>query len=205
MLKIYITRHGQDRDNAAGILNGRRDEPLTELGIKQANEIASKIKDTHITFDDIYSSPLKRAYQTAEIISIFLAMGKPKKLEDLIEREQGVMTGRRVCDIEKLCAPNIIKTDTVTYFITADKAEAWDQMKERGRKFLEEIKSEHRDGSILLVTHGCFGKMLYAAYYNLDCIETLKMFHFGNSDLLLLSEDSSPEDAHVFKTEQYNA
>lgn len=205
MLKIYLTRHGQDQDNANGILNGRRNNPLTELGIKQANEIAAKIKDARITFDKIYSSPLERAYQTAEIISDSLGMEKPTKLDGLIEREQGAMTGQRVCDIEKMCAPNILKTDTVTYFITADKAETWSQMKERGRKFLENIKNEHKDGSILLVTHGCFGKMLYAAYYDLDWMETLKMFHFGNSDLLLLSEDSSPEDAHVFKTEQHNA
>lgn len=205
MLKIYLIRHGQDQDNADGILNGRRDTSLTELGVRQANEIATKIKDAGMAFDKIYSSPLERAYRTAVIISDHLAIERPTKLEGLIEREQGVMTGKRVCDIEKLCAPDILKTDTVTYFITAEKAETWDQMKERGRKFLEEIKDKHKDGSILLVTHGCFGKMLYAAYYDLGWRETLEMFHFGNSDLLLLSEVSSPEETHVFKTEQHNA
>jgi broad specificity phosphatase PhoE len=87
----------------------------------------------------------------------------------------------------------------------ADKAERWDQMKERGKKFLKEIEDKLEDGPILLITHGCFGKMLYAAYYDLDWMKTLKMFHFGNSDLLLLSGDSAPEDTHVFRTEQYNA
>jgi len=32
VLNIYVARHGQDRDNSNGILNGHRDEPLTELG-----------------------------------------------------------------------------------------------------------------------------------------------------------------------------
>jgi len=205
MLKIYLIRHGQDQDNADGILNGRRDKPLTELGVRQANEIAAKIKGADISFDKVYSSPLKRAYQTAEIISGCLGMEKPEKLGWLLEREQGVMTGQRVCDIERLCAPHILKTGTVTYFIEAEKAETWTQMKERGGKCLEEIRARHEDGSILLVTHGCFGKMLYAAYYDLDWKETLEMFHFGNSDLLLLSEDSSPQDTHIFKTEQHNA
>ncbi len=56
-------------DNAKGILNGRRDEPLSEKGIEQAEEVADKIKTTGINFNHVYSSPLKRAYKTAEIIT----------------------------------------------------------------------------------------------------------------------------------------
>lgn len=74
MLKIYIARHGQDIDNANRILNGRRDESLTEKGIEQANEVAIKIKGTHILFDYVYASPLQRAYKTAEIIPMFLVL-----------------------------------------------------------------------------------------------------------------------------------
>lgn len=32
-LNLYLARHGQDEDNARSILNGRRDTPLTLLGI----------------------------------------------------------------------------------------------------------------------------------------------------------------------------
>lgn len=45
MLKIYIARHGQNEDNANGILNGHRDLPLTSLGERQAYELADGIKD----------------------------------------------------------------------------------------------------------------------------------------------------------------
>jgi len=205
MLKIYLTRHGQDIDNANGILNGRRDEPLTGLGIEQAKQVAAKIKEAGLIFDKVYSSPLGRALQTAEIISDYLNLSEPIQLPDLIERDQGAMTGRRVCDIEKLCSPDILKTDSVTYFLHAKDAETWPGMKERAKRLLDHIRADEKDGSILLVTHGCFGKMFYAAYYDLDWMKTLKMFHFGNSDLLLLSEDSRPEDTHVFKNRQYNA
>ena len=44
MLNVYLARHGQDEDNANGILNGRRDMPLTTLGVNQAKELAEKIK-----------------------------------------------------------------------------------------------------------------------------------------------------------------
>ena len=69
---------------------------------------------------------------------------------------------------------------------------------------IKEIQEKYKDGNVLLVAHGDFGKMIYAAYYNLDWKSVLLMFHFGNSELLLLSEDSSPEEAHVFKFKQYN-
>ncbi|MBP7769257.1 histidine phosphatase family protein, partial [Candidatus Saccharibacteria bacterium] len=39
-MSIYIARHGQNKDNAEGILNGHRDRPLTELGRRQAMELA---------------------------------------------------------------------------------------------------------------------------------------------------------------------
>jgi hypothetical protein len=54
------------------------------------------------------------------------------------------------------------------------------------------------------VTHGDIGKMIYAAYYNLDWKEILTMFHFGNSELLILSSDTSANEAHVIEIEQYN-
>jgi precorrin-6B methylase 1 len=44
-VKIYVARHGQDTDNANGILNGRRDEQLTELGKQQAKDVARKMSE----------------------------------------------------------------------------------------------------------------------------------------------------------------
>ncbi len=66
------------------------------------------------------------------------------------------------------------------------------------------MQSMHEDGSILLVTHGDVGKMIYAAYYNLGWKDVLTQFHFGNCELLLLSEDSPATEAHVFKQNQHN-
>lgn len=68
-MNIYVVRHGQDEDNANGILNGHRDMPLTELGKEQAKQLAQKIKDTNIVFDKAYSSPLQRAYITGKTIT----------------------------------------------------------------------------------------------------------------------------------------
>lgn len=204
MLRIYLARHGQDTDNAAGILNGRRDQSLSEKGIEQANEVAEKIKETGIHFGHVYSSPLHRAYKTAEIITDTLEINKPEILEDLIERDFGIMTGKLQSTIKEVCSPDIIQTDTICYFLNPEGAETFPQLIERANKVLGEIKTKHADGNILLVTHGDFGKMIYTAYYNLDWVNVLKMFHFGNSELLELSEGSGPEETHVFKIQQHN-
>ena len=76
---------------------------------------------------------------------------------------------------------------------------------DRAGKLPDELTATYTDGSILLVTRGDFGKMVYAKYYDLGWEEVLSLFHFGNSELLLLSEDSDPGEAHVFKILQYNS
>lgn len=198
MLKIYLARHGQDEDNANKILNGRRNEPLTQKGIEQASEVAEKIKNTQIQFDHVYASPLQRAYKTAEIITDVLSIKKPEVLEDLIERDFGVMTGKAQNTIQELCSPDILQTSTVCYFLNPEGAETFPELVDRAKKILNTIKEKYKDGNILLVSHGDIGKMIYAAYYNLDWKQVLKMFHFGNSELLELSEESGPILGIVF-------
>lgn len=204
MLKIYLARHGQNTDNVAGILNGRRDKPLTEKGIEQAHEIANKTKEVGISFDIIHSSPLIRAFDTAKIISDTTESPEPKREPLLIERDFGIMTGKNISDIEKLCAPNIIKAEIITYFLNPEGAETFPDLMQRARILLDKIEAEHKEGNILLVTHGDIGKMIYAEYYKLDWRQVLTQFHFGNCDLLLMSRDSTADDAHVFKLLQYN-
>jgi len=204
MIKIYLARHGQDEDNAKGILNGRRDSPLTNLGVKQAGLLAEKIRDLNLGIKKVYSSPLQRAYKTAETVSDMLGLLKPEKLDISIERDFGNMTGKAVKDIESLRAPNIIKSDPIVYFLCPDGAETFPELIERAKKILILLNKENIEGPILLVTHGDIGKMIYAVFYKLDWKDVLTDFHFGNSEVLLLLKDSKPNERHVHKTEQFN-
>ncbi len=204
MLKIYIARHGQDEDNANGILNGQRNLPLSEIGRRQAQELASGIKASGLTFDAVYSSSLCRALETAETVTNELKLPAPVIITELIERDFGVMTGKPAKDICLLCEPDVIKTETITYFLSPEGAETFPQLLHRARTFLHHLRSIVVDGDVLLVTHGDIGKMIFAAYYDLDWQTVLTMFHFGNSELLLLSEDYKPEEAHLVRIEQFN-
>lgn len=64
-MKIYIGRHGQSISNAERIFD--IDSELSPLGIQQAEKLARRV--VKLDFEIIISSDLKRAVQTAEIIS----------------------------------------------------------------------------------------------------------------------------------------
>lgn len=204
MLTIYLVRHGQDLDNAHGILNGRRDQPLSEIGMAQAREVAAGIKKLGLSFDRVYCSPLQRARTTAKIITDTLEIPAPEPIDLLIERDFGIMTGQLQSDITKMCAPEILQTETVTYFLSPSGAETFPALIQRAKLLFDFLQRQHPDGRVLLVTHGDIGKMIYAAYYDLSWKEVLTMFHFGNSELLALSPDSAADETHVLKIEQHN-
>ncbi|MEY4731399.1 MAG: hypothetical protein RL681_345 [Candidatus Parcubacteria bacterium] len=184
-VKIFLVRHGQDTDNATGVLNGRRDTELTELGREQAKTVAKKLTDNNIQV--IYASPLKRAYETARIIAQELRLDTVTADEHLIERDFGVLTGQPVADIPKY-AKKTLQTEHVNYFLEVEGAENFPTLYERARKILQEIRQRHPNENVLLVTHGDIGKMIRAAYHKWDWEDGLKTPYFDNTGILELSE-----------------
>ncbi len=184
MGKIFIVRHGQDEDNAKLILNGRRNKPLTDLGRKQAKIVASKLSS--YTIDVIYSSPLKRAFETAEIIARELGLKEVIPYDDIIERDFGILTGKPIADIPKY-ATKILTTDQVNYFLEAKDAEDFPTLYKHGGKVLENIRKIHPNETVLLVAHGDIGKMIRAVYRGWTWEEGLKTPYFDNTGILELT------------------
>lgn len=185
MGKIFIVRHGQDEDNANGILNGRRNKPLTILGREQAGTVAEKLHSYKI--DVIYSSPLKRAFETAQIIASRLKRDNILIHEHLIEREFGILSGKPISDIP-LFAKKILKTDRVNYFLEAEGAEKFSDLYERAQKILHEIKEKHAHENVLVVAHGDIGKMMRAVHHKWTWREGLKKPYFENTGILELND-----------------
>lgn len=65
-MKLYIIRHGETDWNVKRRFQGRADIPLNEEGRRLARITSEALKET--AFTKIYTSPLKRAYETAMII-----------------------------------------------------------------------------------------------------------------------------------------
>lgn len=67
---LYCIRHGESSYNAEGRIQGQSDVPLSDLGRRQSEAVAKALDNLPI--DTVYSSPLRRAMQTAEPIAAVL-------------------------------------------------------------------------------------------------------------------------------------
>lgn len=197
MLNIFLVRHWQNEDNVNGILNWHRDFPLTVLWEEQAKVTWMHLRESGYSFDHIYTSPLRRAHQTAEIISGELGLHAPIVLSKLIERDFWVMTWVPQSKILEMCSPNILQTEKINYFLDPEWAETFPDLIERAQVLLTEIKTMHTSWNIICTTHGDFWKMMYCAYYGLGWESVLRSFYFWNTDIVLLSEGISPELSHI--------
>ncbi len=88
---ICILRHGETDWNAQGKLQGREDVELNDAGRAQANDISEYFKTEQ--WDVVVSSPLKRAYETAQIIASNIGIDIVHVFNEIIERDYGSASG----------------------------------------------------------------------------------------------------------------
>ncbi|MCI5060707.1 MAG: 2,3-bisphosphoglycerate-dependent phosphoglycerate mutase [Alphaproteobacteria bacterium] len=94
---LVLLRHGQSEWNLANRFTGFKDVELTEKGIEEAKNAGKLLKDANIRFDQVFTSTLKRANETAELA--LKEAGQAELLEsmvyhdDLRERDYGDLTG----------------------------------------------------------------------------------------------------------------
>jgi uncharacterized phosphatase len=91
MTLLYLVRHGETDWNRERRIQGSTDIPLNEVGREQAARAGALLSRRH--WDGIASSPLARAYETAQIIGAELGLADIEILEDLVERAYGEAEG----------------------------------------------------------------------------------------------------------------
>jgi broad specificity phosphatase PhoE len=95
---LLLARHGQTDDNAGGLILGRRDPPLSDLGRAQALVLAAAAREIGVVA--LWTSPLQRAAATAAVVSD--ATGAPVSvLDGLAESDRGRWEGRPVADLRR--------------------------------------------------------------------------------------------------------
>lgn len=158
-MELYASRHGETRANTKKRLLGREgDSPLTEKGIEQAKQLGEALKD--INFDAVYSSPLNRAVDTAQI-----AFGNKYEIcidERLAEIGVGLMNGMTYADASQ-CFPEsgmLFFTDPVSYKPPSN-GECLKDMIERISSFIDDIATKNYQ-KVFILTHGYALRVLYA-------------------------------------------
>lgn len=161
--KICLIRHGQTNWNKQKLIQGRIDNLLNDTGKVASKEAAKKIKELNIDWEIFLSSPLKRAYETAEIIKTELGFSNDIIIiPDLTEREFGVLEGKKVCDESyKLMDEGV------------EGLEMLEDLQTRAVNTILKIASDYKDKRILVATHSQFIKGLLSYVlkdFNFRCV-----------------------------------
>ena len=145
MVKILLLRHGQSEWNVLGRWQGSQGDPeLTEAGRRQAKESVQNLSE----ISKVYSSPLKRALETAQIISDDLNLNEPILEPRLVEKNVGEWSGLTTDEIESKW-PDYIATGK-----RPDSFETNEDLVDRGVKALIKIAKDSPNDTVCAVAHG---------------------------------------------------
>lgn len=146
-----LIRHGQTSANMAGILQGFLNTDLDETGIRQAECAAERLRDEK--FDCIFSSDLKRAMQTAQIIARFHDL-EVLPMKELREWHLGDLEGRPCAELKKQY-PEIMHCFGLDGGeVVVPGGESRLEFFRRVADCLESMAEKHAGKRILLITHG---------------------------------------------------
>lgn len=158
VMAIYFVRHGQSETNVLNILYNKGEKHgLTELGRKQVEQLADKLKDLNIEFTRIISSPLLRAIETTHILASELNL-EYKTSEYLKEIDVGVLDGTGTNEAfqkekEVLEEWLLMKNWDLKF----EDGESYHDLIERCSKLIQEEYSDlNNNENIIFVSHGGF-------------------------------------------------
>jgi broad specificity phosphatase PhoE len=168
MARLYLIRHGQTDWNAQGRLQGRIERSLDEHGREQARKVGEQL--AHLPIAHVYSSPMQRARETAQLIASFHSTCKILEREALVEasfgasiegltrdeyhtRYAGPLQKRKLCSKEELWQ-----------WKAEEDSESLSEVESRIVPCLHQICKLHREESVLIVTHGGVIRMLLVLF-----------------------------------------
>jgi broad specificity phosphatase PhoE len=185
LTRLLLIRHGRSVWNAQGRIQGRADSPLDELGREQARRLAERLREEAVVA--LYTSPLRRAQETADIIG--RALDVPVVPDERLQEYD-------VGDIAGLTWEQVVER-------YPDVAHRWTEAREeigipgeeghgpfRARVVAAfgDILSRHADGPVGVVAHG--GTLGTYLNHLIGLQAWLSPFRFGNGSLSVV--EASP-------------
>jgi len=151
MTRLCLVRHGQTDWNLEGRYQGQGDVPLNEVGRVQARALARQLQSQ--PFTAMYASDLKRAKETAEIISTYVNL--PITLEPrLREIDQGEWEGQLVEVIKARYTELWRDREGDPASVRAPSGETVGEVAYRVQAVLNDIAGLHTNATVLIVSHG---------------------------------------------------
>ncbi len=165
MTSVYLVRHGQTAWNKEEIFRGRSDIPLNETGLREAELAGEFLKSMEV--EAIYSSPLARAWQTAQRIAGFHRLDV-RPLEGLTDMSFGHWEGRSLEEVKERDGENYRRWREEPHLLKLQGGESLDEVRTRAMAALTEVILRHPEKVIILVSHRVINKLLICGVLGLD-------------------------------------
>ena len=157
--RLVLVRHGRTASNAAGRIQGRADVPLDPTGLDEAHAVTRALR--RFGAAALYTSPLSRARETADVIGRDLNLA-PQVWDDLTEYDFGLMSER---DLEEIATLDPRLYAELDAWLEAGRddpmlrpeipgVEPLDAFAARIAAFWTHVEAAHRGGTAIAVTHG---------------------------------------------------
>lgn len=164
MAKLILARHGETAWNVEKIYRGRTDVNLDEVGIKQAELLGKYLSNWKL--EAIYSSPVKRALDTANIIARYQKIGV-HVAEGLIDFDYGEWQSLPEQEVKRLYPSLLNEWHNNPHKVRMPGGESLEDVRRRAVEVVNDVLSKYQ-GSVVLVSHRVVIKVLICSLLGLD-------------------------------------
>jgi len=180
---FYLLRHGETEWNAQNRFCGRTDVPLSEAGRRQAKSLAERLKP--LPFEALYSSPLKRALETARLISESVGL-QPVPDQRLVELDYGRWEGKTLAEIMENDPKTYCAWDTDPAHVAPPGGESGLEAQQRAVSFLDFLAAQHPQGHVLVALHKTVCRLAICHVLGMSASEYRRRLILNNAALSII-------------------
>lgn len=164
MTTFYLVRHGDTAWNRDWRYRGRTDLPLDEVGLAQARATAEALAGVGLTA--VFASPLKRAFNTAELIAQAAGL-TARPLPDLIDIDYGAWHGLTHEEAKAAYPELYARWETAPHLVRFPDGEGLDDVRARVMRAILGLVQLYPNETICLVGHLIVNRVLLCAVLGL--------------------------------------
>jgi broad specificity phosphatase PhoE len=170
---VFLVRHGITEWNDSRRRQGRLDSPLTEAGMRQAQQSALRL--TTLCVDALFTSPLGRARVTAAVLAERLDL-EPVVVDDLQEMDHGDMSGLTSAEIEDAHPGALERRRADLYHWRFPNGESYSDADVRAVRAIATIGDSGAQRPVI-VAHEMVARMLLRVLLDLQVEDALSLQH----------------------------
>jgi len=207
-MRFVFVRHAESVANAEERLAGHDDFELTDLGRTQARALHDRLNVEGFRPTHLYSSPLKRAAETARIVSGSWPL-PIVDWDDLMETDIGVFSGLTWDEIRSRYPDLGPRVEKSRMYDEVPGAERAAEKRARGRRVVEDVLARHSNGdTVVLFTHGGILQWIFTALMDSERAWSLGARNTALFDFAIDSEQwrngDGRDDTSLWRIERFN-